>query len=660
MRAESPGSLHQRPLIFLHIPRTGGTTLTRIARRQYPAAQIYMIDSRDPVGSTVALESLPWFARGRLSLIAGHASFGVHRYTGGGTYFTLVRDPVARVLSHYRYAQQRSEHPMHALARSMTLSEMLRAGVWSDLSNGQCQALAGVMALPDERLPQVLLDRAMANLEEHFALWGLMERYPETLLMARATLGWEHLYHSPENASRPAPPAADASAEIELVRRHNALDLALYGQLETRFQEALGRLVPDPPRELARLRLESLLDEPRRRLRRSYEKARLRADRKGRSGHHGQSDDSSSPVSGPKAPPQPDKSPSAAVWLRRWVVGGYDWQVGQKEWLRRRMVGEYGWGRIAESFEFMEELLKPCGGGRRRQAYDVGCGAGYLSFALASQFENVLAVDRVMRPILRGGLLTLGTRPRRLRFVRADAERFGPPERFDLILCNLMSHTVGSRLRLLHRLATLTDVEGWVIYSEEVQGYAPMEIEAAIAGRNLLALRTRLRQVVAGMRGDPVLRFFVAPTARGVVEALGFEVVKEETTWWRSLPATHRIWCRRREAPPPALPGADADYLELASDLLGLRSFSPSADSDLAPLLILAELARSVLPHAHQELGARLPPAALHAVDSLAGRDLDWRRIEDGFARFVDALDGFSPAAPIVRPEELTHSAGVR
>ena len=600
-----------------------------------------MIDSRDPAGSTAVLSALPWFARGRLSLIAGHASFGVHRYTGGGHVFTLVRDPVQRVMSHYRYAQQRSEHPMHALARTMTLSEMLCEGVWRDLSNGQCQALAGVMAVPNQAQPQALLDRAMANLEEHFVLWGLMERYAETLLMAKATLGWEHLHYSPENASRPVSPSADARREIEIVRRHNALDIALYSALEARFQEALERLVPDWPRELARLRLESFLDEPRRRLRRTYEQARLRADRR-------------------QTVARADESASAPVWLRRWVVGGYDWQVGQKEWLRRRIVGDYGWGRITESFDFMEELLKPCQGGQRRRAYDVGCGAGYMSFALASHFESVLAVDRAVRPILCGGLLTQGMRPRRVRFVPADAERFEPAERFDLILCNLMSHSVGSRLRLLH---LARDPHG------------PRRLDDLLRGDSGICAngdrRRDRRQERAGVT-DPLApdrgrnsrrprpRFFVAPTARDAVEALGLEVAKEEMTWWRSLPTTHRIWCRRREPPPRALLGADADYLELSADLLGLRSSTPSAESQLTPLVVLAELARHVLPPLPQELGMRLPPPALHAVDSLAARDVDWPRIEDGFARFIDALERRPSVAPAPRAHEVADGAGLR
>jgi SAM-dependent methyltransferase len=612
-------------LIFLHIPRTGGTTLTRIARRQYRPDQIYMIDSTDPVGSTAALSSLPSFSRERLSLIAGHASFGVHRQVGGGRYFTLIRDPVQRVRSHYRYAQQRSVHPMHDLTHRMTLGEMLEEGVWPDLRNGQCRALAGHPGSGDrsDTDAPVLLERARANLDEHFALWGLTERYTETLLMARIALGWRHLYYAPENATQPASSSAGTGAEVEAIRRHNTLDIALYVELERKFQETLDTVVPDWSRQLVRLKAESLLDEPRRRLRSSYEHSRLRSA---------------------KRTPNGDAHQHDPAWLRRWVVGGYDWQVGQKEWIRRRLVGEYGWGRISDSFEFVEGLLRPCPDMNRGAAYDVGCGAGYDSFALASYFETVVAVDQALRPVIRAELLKRSSRIRRIRFVRDDASQFDPVERFDLVLCNLMSHFTAARLRLLHRLATRTADNGWIIYAEEAQGYAPMAIEAAIADRDVLALRTRLRQVLAGVQGDPAFRFFVAPSAGVALHALGFDVANEEFSWWRSLPTTHRIWARRARPTPPAPVGQDADYLELSNSIRELRSRSASQENPLGPLLILADLARHALPCLPEGIDARIPTLAQRTVDSIVDRGLDWCRIEDGFAHFVDAVDRSSPA----------------
>lgn len=633
------------PVIFLHIPRTGGTTLTRIARRQFAPEQIYVIDSTEPARSAAALSSLPPFVRGRLSLIAGHASFGIHRHVGGGQYFTLIRDPVERVLSHYRYAQQRVEHPLHELTLEMSLSEMMDADLWRDLGNGQCRALAGEWDFPTRQQHEAVLDLAKSNLADHFVLWGLTERFAETLLMAKVVLGWRDVSYVPENATKRRSDANRMDADVDAAVRCNSLDLALYEELEVRFQQTLDERLPDWRGQLARLKLESRLAAPQRYLRRSYDQARFRALRRERIADELGVDHPVAVQNGGGRAPG-DHSAHTGTWLGRWVVGGSDWQTGRKEWMRRRIVGDYSWSRIADSFAFTEALLEPCPTVGPRSAYDVGSGAGHVSFALASHFERVLAVDCQMRPVLRAGLLARASRIGRIRFVQADARDYDPGERFDLILCNLMSHNGGGRLDLLHRLATLTDDHGWIIYAEVAQGYAPLEIEAAIANRDVLRLRTHLRQVLAGIRGDHAFRFFVAPSAGAALQALGFEVVEEEMSWWRSLPASHRIWCRKTRSPTPAVGGESEDYVVPPKDLLASRermthtwsSNRDCGDNPLAPLLILAELAREVLP-LPGGTPAQLPALMLRAVDSRAKRSVDWGRVETRFAQFVDAVD---------------------
>ena len=480
--------------------------------------------------------------------------------------------------------------------------------------------------------------------------------------MARAALGWRHLSYAPENATQRRSGSREESPDFGAVVRVNALDVALYEDLERQFQRELDELVPDWPSQLVRLQVESRLGEPRRRLRGYYERARVRSQQtKWLAPELGAEDGGG--VGDGLGEPGSDGAAHTTAWLRRWIVGGYDWQTAQKEWMRRGIVGDYSWSRIASSFAFTEAMLEPCERLKRGSAYDVGCGAGHVSFALASYFENVLAVDCALRPVVRAEALRRASGIRRIRFVRADAGGFSPSERFDLILCNLMSHNGGGRMRLLNRLATLTDDEGWMIYAEERQGYAPMEIEAAIADRNLLMLRTRLRQLVAGIRGERAFRFFVAPTARPALEALGFEVVKEEMSWWRSLPASHRIWCRKMESSPASAMRVDVDYVEPCKDLLELREHAVRisgagrhqrrihgdatnghagrmpGENPLAPLLILVDLAQYALPALPEGSDGRLPLHVVRAVDSRTGRAVDWCRIEAAFARFVDAVD---------------------
>ena len=546
---------------------------------------------------------------------------------------------------------------------------MVDADLWRDLSNGQCRALTGEWGFPTQQQPRAILERARANLVEHFVLLGLTERFAETLLMAKVALGWRDVSYAPENATQRRPGSDRTDADAEAAIRCNALDIALYEDLEVRFQETLDELVPDWHRQLARLKVDSRLGEPRRRLRRSYEQARLRNQQQKRLApepgvDHGNAVEAGLPQAGA------DGGAHTAAWLRRWVVGGYDWQTGQKEWMRRRIVGDHSWGRLESSFAFTEAMLEPCRSLKRRSAYDVGCGPGHVSFALASYFQNVLAVDCALRPVVRAEVLKRAGRIARIRFVRADAGYFDPRERFDLILCNLMSHNGGGRMHLLDRLATLTEDEGWIIYAEETQGYAPMEIEAAIADRNVLMLRTRLRQLVAGIRGDRAFRFFVAPTARLALEALGFEVIKEEMSWWRSLPASHRLWCRKTESPRAGAMREDADYVEPWEDLLELRQHAArisSADggprriyrdrhvhaclmaevNPLAPLLTLVELAEYALPPLPGgSEGDFLCTWSARSIREPIGRWI-WSRIEATFTRFVDAVDSSASISTI-------------
>ena len=154
----------------------------------------------------------------------------------------------------------------------------------------------------------------------------------------------------------------------------------------------------------------------------------------------------------------------------------------------------------------------------------------------------------------------------------------------------------------------------------------------------------------------------MAPTASLALEALGFEVIKEEMSWWRSLPASHRLWCRKTESPSASAMREDVDYVEPWKDLLELReqaarissaggrprriyrdrhghAYSMAGENPLAPLLILVELAQYALPSLPEGSEGRLPLHVVRAVDSRTDRAVDWSRIEATFARFVDAVD---------------------
>ena len=97
-------------IIFLHIPKTAGTTLHHIINRQYRQRQLYVYDNSREDALDAFINLSPQ-TKASLKLIRGHLSYGLHEHLPGThSYFTFLRDPVDRVLSHYYYQFATTRH----------------------------------------------------------------------------------------------------------------------------------------------------------------------------------------------------------------------------------------------------------------------------------------------------------------------------------------------------------------------------------------------------------------------------------------------------------------------------------------------------------------------------------------------------------------------
>jgi hypothetical protein len=220
-------------LLFLHIPKASGTTLSSILERQYPAHAIYRTADMAPRAIAEAL------GRGRapedLQCVMGHMYFGLHRHlTRPATYITMLRHPMPRLISHYAYVRRMREHPLHAAVNDgrMTFEEYVASGVSSDVNDGQVRFLCGrddAGTVGFGRVSEDMLADAMANLQSHFTAVGITERFDESLLLFQRLLGWRSVEYLPQNKSaRDEVSLAISEATRTLVERYNRLDLELY------------------------------------------------------------------------------------------------------------------------------------------------------------------------------------------------------------------------------------------------------------------------------------------------------------------------------------------------------------------------------------------------------------------------------------------------
>jgi len=225
-------------LIFLHIPKTGGSTLYKILERQYTWAQTLRLES----SQIARFKALPAVDRERYRLIEGHLHFGLHRFIPrASTYITFLRRPVERVLSFYYYARSTPDHYLYPLLATerLDLKALLARELTMELCNEQTRLLAGdEWEDPERVVTQAAFERAKANLRSYFRVVGLLEEFDASLLLLRRAFDWHLPFYVKENVTKEKPDNTCLDVETrKLVEDANRLDLELYEYARNLFDE---------------------------------------------------------------------------------------------------------------------------------------------------------------------------------------------------------------------------------------------------------------------------------------------------------------------------------------------------------------------------------------------------------------------------------------
>jgi hypothetical protein len=230
----------EEAVIFLHLPKTAGTTLNRLIEWEYPLFEMYSIDPVFFRWSSAHLWRLPARRLKRTRVFKGHMLFGLHKILPQpATYITVLREPIDRVISAFYFMRSYVLHPFYWKLRreNWTLEDFVRR---SPRENVQSKIVAG----GDFYSPCTgqILEQAKENLFRYFSVVGLSERFEESLALMKLRFGWKLQRYSSFNVTRARPKKRDLPQSLlDLIVEKNSFDIALYEYATRLFQDAVNK-----------------------------------------------------------------------------------------------------------------------------------------------------------------------------------------------------------------------------------------------------------------------------------------------------------------------------------------------------------------------------------------------------------------------------------
>jgi hypothetical protein len=227
-------------LVFVHLRKTAGTTVSYVMWSQFRRAEAIDINAPTAEAANQKWNAMTLERRASVKCVRGHLPYRPDLFAPRKTIcFTILRDPVERVISEYYFNLRSATEKFHAvLSRGrITLDQFVNSELSAEVHNLQTRMLAGA---PAGASSGELLELASANLRERLAMVGISERIDESLLLCRAILGWRRLVYRPINVNPWRPAIETISREtVAAIERANSLDRQLYRFACARFDELL-------------------------------------------------------------------------------------------------------------------------------------------------------------------------------------------------------------------------------------------------------------------------------------------------------------------------------------------------------------------------------------------------------------------------------------
>ncbi|MEQ8563062.1 MAG: sulfotransferase family 2 domain-containing protein, partial [Cytophagales bacterium] len=178
--------LRNNKYVFLHIPKTAGTTFrTRVLEVNFKGRIFIWPREREPFEHWNDLED---GLKKKMLIISAHIPYGKVDFFGDKLrYITFLRKPIERVVSLYHFMRRTPDHYLYMKYHNLTIDEFFNEYQIGEVNNAQMRQIAGPGTYNSF---EEMYDKAIDNVYNHFVHLGFTEDFDRSLQFFIEKYGW--------------------------------------------------------------------------------------------------------------------------------------------------------------------------------------------------------------------------------------------------------------------------------------------------------------------------------------------------------------------------------------------------------------------------------------------------------------------------------------
>lgn len=240
--------MKNKSIIFTHIQKTAGTSvLNELIYANYTKEEV-----REFWGG-FGIKKLMTTNTSHYKVFTGHFPYGIHHYIKQDCeYFTFLREPISRAISHYNFIKNnkgipgdpphrfRFFHQNNELSEIFDKSSALNPFKGVIVNNMQTRFLAGYLYYGFPKNSRFMLKKAKENLKNNYKVFGLQERYDESIELITSAFGWKYEPKGIRNKKTAKKDVVD-DYTMSVLNENHLLDIELYKYAQELFEDQLRK-----------------------------------------------------------------------------------------------------------------------------------------------------------------------------------------------------------------------------------------------------------------------------------------------------------------------------------------------------------------------------------------------------------------------------------